>query len=90
MKEIKNINIRILKGRLESDGDKEITRTFTIIRRVTIDGYNNYFCRLDNGDICLCIQSPSRLWIALDVTYNFTKAKKLNAVINQQLSFFES
>lgn len=90
MKEIKNINVRCIKGRLESDGEKEITREFTIIRRVTIDGYNNYFCRLDNGDICLCIQSTSRLWVALDVTYNYTKAKKMQAEINKQLSFFES
>ena len=86
MKVIKDIYIRILKGRLESDGDKEITRTFTIIRRVTIDNYNNYFCRLDNGDICICAQSPNRLWIAFDVTGNVTKAKDF--INNQQLSFF--
>ena len=88
MKIIKDCYIRILKGRLKSDGDKEIDREFTIIRRVTIDNYNNYFCRLENGDICICTQSPSRLWIAFDVTGNITKAKDF--INNQQLSFFES
>lgn len=90
MKKIRDINVRCIKARLESDGEKEITRAFTIIRRVTIDGYNNYFCKLDNGDICLCTQSPTRIWIAFDVTYNFTKHKKLLPEINKQISFFES
>lgn len=89
MKEIKDIYVRIEKGRFESDGDKEITREFTIIRRVTIEGYNNYFCRLDNGDICICVRSPNG-WLAFDVTYNITKSRKYQAQINQQLSFFES
>ena len=90
MKVIKDIRVRIIKGRLESDGDKEIDREFTIIRRVTIDNANNYFARLDNGDICLCVQSPNRLWLAFDVTYNYTKARKYQSEINKQLSLFES
>lgn len=90
MKVIKDFRVRIIKGRLESDGDKEIDREFTIIRRVTIDNANNYFARLDNGDICLCVQSPNRLWLAFDVTYNYTKAREKAKLINKQLSFFES
>ena len=90
MEVIKDIRVRIIKGRLESDGNKEIDREFTVIRRVTIDNANNYFAILDNGDICLCVQSTNRLWLAFDVTYNSTKARKYQSEINKQLSFFES